>query len=81
MTWQALVEIITAESGADTASRIVARAKLELEGVRLTVCARSPLTREQVEAAAPGRPREAARILGVHPETVYRLIRRRPLVR
>lgn len=81
MSWALLINLIADELGTDAAARIEARARHELGGVRITVCARQGLTREQVDSAAPGRPQEAARVLGVHPVTVYRLLRRGPLVR
>jgi len=81
MSWQALVDIITQEAGADMAARIVKRAKLELGGLRITVGKRAVITAEMVDEVAPGKPREAAKHLGVHPATVYRALQKRILIR
>jgi hypothetical protein len=80
MTWTALLEIIRSEGGRDLADRIEARCRRELAGVRLTVCARVPLNAQDIDAAAPGRPQEAARILGVSVVTAYRALHR-PVIR
>jgi hypothetical protein len=80
MTWCALLAIIREESGPDLAARIEARAKRELGGLRITVGAKAPLTVADIDAVAPGRPQEAARILGVSVVTAYRALRR-PVIR
>lgn len=81
MTWQALLALIEAEAGKDVASRIAKRAEYELAGVRLTITSRRPITAEQIDAVAPGRPLKAARALGVHHSTVYRALLRKRLLR
>ena len=81
MSWAALLKIIRDEAGDDCADRIEARARRDLAGMRVTVCAREALTADQVHAAAPGRPQEAARILGVHVVTAYRALHRARVIR
>lgn len=76
--WKDLLRIIVEEVGRDDADRIEARACAELGGLRLTIGKRSSITAADVHKVAPGRPREAARILGIHPSTAYRAIRRGP---
>lgn len=74
MTWQALMRIVADVGGPGVAATVCERAKLELQGVRVTVGARAPISRAAVDAVAPGRPREAARALGVSVRTVYRAL-------
>jgi len=81
MSWAALLDLIRAEAGEDLADRIEARCRRELAGVRITVCARIPLNGQDVHAVAPGRPQEAAKILGVQVSTVYRAIHRDRIIR
>lgn len=80
MSWPALLRLISDELGAAAAERVERRAKMELWGVRITVGARDPVSREEVERASPGRPREAARKLGISPATAYRALKQ-PLIR
>lgn len=75
-----LLELIAEELGPVAAQRVESRALRDMAGVRLTISLRSPLDAREIETVAPGRPREAAKLLGVHPSTVYRALRR-PLVR
>jgi len=81
MSWAGLLDLIADELGADAAHRVQVRAQREMLGERLTITARFTVRREQVDEAAPGRPREAAKVLGVHPSTAYRALRRHPYVR
>lgn len=80
MSWQEVLKILNDECGADLASRIERRLANELGGVRITIAKRQTITREMADKAAPGKPREAARKLGVHPATIYRALRR-PITR
>jgi DNA invertase Pin-like site-specific DNA recombinase len=80
MSWADLISLIRDEVGAEAASRIEDRARFELGGLRITVLKRKLITREHIDAVAPGRPREAARKLDVSVATVYRTLRR-PMVR
>lgn len=80
MSWTDLLALISDEVGVAAAARIEARARKEMGGIRLTISVKPIVTREVIDAIAPGRPREAARILGVHPATAYRALRR-PLIR
>jgi hypothetical protein len=76
MSWQALLAIIADEVGAEACARISRRAGLELQAVKITIGARIPLTAAEAEAAAPGRPQLAAKRLGVHHTTIYRLLKK-----
>lgn len=80
MSWGALLALIADELGPEAAARIDDRARAEMGGVRLTITLRPRLDPRVADEIAPGRPRDAARMLGVHPATVYRALRR-PLVR
>jgi len=80
MSWPDLLDLIAAEVGQEAAARIAARARLEMGGLRITIGARVPIDPQVIEAAAPGRPRKAAKILGIDPSTAYRALRR-PIVR
>ena len=75
------MDLIRDEAGDDLADRIEARCRRELQGLRITICARVPLTAADVHRAAPGRPQEAARILGVEASTAYRAIHRGRIIR
>jgi hypothetical protein len=81
MSWVALLDLIRAEAGEDLAARIEARCRRELAGVRITVCARVPLNGQDVHAVAPGKPQEAAKILGVDVSTAYRAVWRSRIIR
>lgn len=75
MTWAAIVQLIADEVGAAAAARIDRRVVERFSGARITVSKRRRITAELIDRVAPGRPREAARRLGVHPATVYRALR------
>ena len=80
--WSDLIDIVAAEAGLEAAKRIDARARFELGAMRISIPKNPPpITAEQVENAAPGRPREAARKLGIHPTTAYRALRRGAFIR
>lgn len=81
MTWEVLVAIIADEAGSETAERIEERARIELGGLRITIAKRKPITVETIDAVAPGRPKEAAKALGVHPRTIYRVLQRDRIIR
>lgn len=76
MTWEAVLDVIVEVAGRELAQRIERRLAQELGGARVTVAKRRRLTRDDVDTVAPGRPAEAAVVLGVHRSTVYRAIRR-----
>ncbi len=71
MSWADLLTLITEEVGQDAADRIEQRARKELAGVRLTIAARPTVTQPKLDQS-PGKPRQAAKRIGVHPSTVYR---------
>lgn len=81
MSWQLLVDLIADEVGADAALRIEDRARIELGGLRITIAKRKPITVETIDSIAPGRPKEAAKALGVHPRTIYRVLQRDRIIR
>ena len=79
MSWSELMAILVEAVGQASADRVASLLRARLGGCRVTVPTRRHVTPREVEQAAPGKPREAARRLGVHPSTVYRLLKRRPL--
>ncbi len=72
MSWADLIALISAEVGADAALRIEERARREMGGTRLTISTTPIVNKTKIEQAAPGKPREAAKRIGVHYSTVYR---------
>lgn len=79
--WADVLRIIAEEAGDDVAVRIEERVRVEFGGLRITISKRPQITAELVHAAAPGRPRVAARKLGIHPSTAYRVLKRWVYVR
>lgn len=77
MSWRDLVEILTDDLGPNVAARVESRICHELGGRRLTVGKRTRITAEDVEAAAPGNPAKAAKVLGIHRSTAYRALQRK----
>jgi hypothetical protein len=82
MSWGTVMEVLLCELGAPDAHRIERLLIDQCGGMRLTVPKRLPLpSPAEIEAMAPGRPREAAKSLDVHPTTIYRALRVRRLIR
>jgi hypothetical protein len=81
MSWKSLLDLIADEIGMDAARRIEQRARLELGGVRITVSVRPWVWPQLIDETDPGRPRRAAKKLGIHPATAYRMLRRDRLIR
>lgn len=81
MSWDALLCLIADEVGSEAAARIEERARIELGGLRITIAKRRTITVETIDAVAPGRPKEAAKALGVHPRTIYRVLQRDRIIR
>lgn len=82
MSWSAVVELLRGELGPEIAGRVDQIVRRAFRGTRLTIPSRVEVTTEAAVSAAPGRPQEAARKLGVHPSTVYRMLRaKRTLIR
>lgn len=79
MSWPELVAILAEAVGQASADRVASLLRARLGGCRVTIPSKRRVTCEEVERAAPGKPQEAARKLGVHPSTVYRTLKRRPL--
>ena len=72
MSWPDLLNLIAEEAGGSVAAKIEDRARKEMGGVRLTISVKPVITKQIIDATAPGKPKEAARILGVHQSTIYR---------
>jgi len=81
MSWPGLLELIREEVGDEAASRIEDRARLELGGLRIYIKRSREITREELDSLAPGKPRDAARKLGIHPATAYRILQRDRIIR
>jgi transcriptional regulator of acetoin/glycerol metabolism len=81
MSWCELLEMIEDEVGRVAASRIEERARHEFGGMRIHISKRQIITLDKIDEVAPGKPKEAARALGVHPTTIYRTLQRGRLVR
>ena len=79
MSWPELLAVLVEAVGQTEADRAASLLRARLGGCRVTIPSKRRVTCEEVERAAPGKPQEAARRLGVHPSTVYRLLSRRPL--
>ncbi len=72
MSWPDLLNLIAEEAGGKVAAKIADRARKEMGGMRLTISVKPVITKKIIDATAPGKPKEAARILGVHQATIYR---------
>ncbi len=72
MSWPDLLNLIAQEAGNQVAAKIENRARKEMGGVRLTISVKPVITMQKIDAVAPGKPKEAAKILGVHQSTIYR---------
>lgn len=81
MTWAAVLEVIAQEAGQEIALRIEERVRDEFGGTNLYIRQQRSVTREELEQLAPGKPREAARKMNIHPSTAYRILRRERIVR
>lgn len=80
MSWQALLALIAEEVGDELAARIEERARTEMPAARIFICKRKVITPARAERAAPGKPKEAAKKLGVHYSTIYRALKK-PIIR
>jgi transcriptional regulator of acetoin/glycerol metabolism len=76
VSWSGILDLIAAELGPIAAARIEQLVRDRYAGERIYITARRPVDPADIAAAAPGRPREAARRLGIHPSTAYRALRR-----
>lgn len=82
MSWSAVIECIERKLGSRVAAAVEEVLRAEFGGDRIYVPARRPITPEMAHEVAPHEPRKAARLLEVHPATIYRLLRvRRSLIR
>jgi len=79
MSWSTLLELIAEEAGMEIARRVEERARYELGGVRITVSVKPWVTPEQIEDIAPGKPKQAAKRLGISPSKAYTLVGRKRL--
>jgi transcriptional regulator of acetoin/glycerol metabolism len=80
MSWCDLIALIEEEVGTDAAARIANLARARMGGERITIAGRAAVTAADIRAAAPGRPVDVAKALGVHPSTVYRAMRRKQAI-
>lgn len=81
MSWAAVLELIADEAGREIALRIEERVQSEFGGCSLYIRRSRPITRSDLDSLAPGRPQEAARKLGIHPATAYRILQRDRIIR
>lgn len=81
MSWQALLELISEEVGEEAAKRIECIARRTLGGMRITIAKKPLITINDIDQVAPGRPKDAARQLGVHPSTIYRRLQSQRVIR
>jgi transcriptional regulator of acetoin/glycerol metabolism len=81
MSWHEFLNMVAEEAGAEAAARIEERASVEFGGMNLYVRSTRKLTRQEIESVAPGRPQEAARKLGIHRATAYRILRQQSIIR
>ena len=81
MSWSAVIEVLREElsvTGAALVDRVI---RHHFGGDRIYIPSRPIITPDDAYEAAPNEPQRAARVLEVHPTTIYRLLRRRVLVR
>jgi hypothetical protein len=82
VSWKALIECLERRLGPKVAALVDEAVREEFGGDRLYIPSRKPITPEAAHDAAPHEPRKAAAMLGVHPTTIYRVLRvRRSLIR
>lgn len=81
MSWLQLLDLIREEVGADAAARIEDRARVEFGGMSIYIKRSREITRADLDSLAPGKPKEAARKLGIHPATAYRILHRERIIR
>ena len=81
MSWETLLNLIADRYGEQVASEIEDLARRQMPGERITIRKTKLITTELVDKVAPGKPREAAKKLGVHYSTVYRALNRARIVR
>lgn len=81
MSWHDVLEVAVEILGEDAAADFEAACADRLAGSHCYIPQRKRLTRSDVDAVSPGRPKEAARQLGVHQSTVYRAIHRTRVIR
>ena len=79
MSWSVIISRISAKYGPEVASEIEDMAREEFAGQRITILKRKIITAEKIDKAAAGKPKEAAKKLGVHYSTIYRALNRRPI--
>lgn len=81
--WHDLIAIIRSEAGPEVAGRIETEVRFRLGGARLTIPAvgrAPPVTEDAIRQALASHKwhvADAARALGVHHSTVYRVLSRR----
>jgi hypothetical protein len=82
VSWAALIDCLERRLGPKVAALVDEAVREEFGGDRLYIPSRKPITPEAAHQAAPDQPRKAAAALGVHPTTIYRILKvRRSLIR
>ncbi|MCP5009408.1 MAG: hypothetical protein GY942_05460 [Aestuariibacter sp.] len=81
MKWSDVINLIASEVGDEIAVKIEESIRMRFSGARVTINKRPILTAEKIYKTAPGKPRLAAKKLGIHPSTAYRALRRDRIIR
>ena len=81
MSWETFLSLIAGKYGEQTASEIEDLARTYMPGERITIRKTKLITPELIDKVAPGKPREAAKKLGVHYTTIYRALNRPRIIR
>ena len=81
MSWAEILSVVEEEAGGAVARRIEERIRETFGGERIYIARTKVVTFEQITEAAPGQPRKAAKALGIHPSTAYRILRRERIIR
>jgi hypothetical protein len=77
MSWTAIIEVLREELSATGAALVDRIIRKQFGGERIYIPSRQAITPAEAYLAAPDQPKEAAKILDVHPATIYRLLRQR----
>jgi hypothetical protein len=80
MSWAAVIEVLRTELSATGAALVDQIIRRQFGGDRIYIPSRPVISPEEAYEAAPDQPKRAAKILDVHPTTIYRLLRRRQLL-
>jgi transcriptional regulator of acetoin/glycerol metabolism len=81
MKWSDVIDLISEEVGSDVACKIEEVVRRRFPGERITINKHPIVTAEIIHKTAPGKPRIAAKKLGIHQSTAYRVLNRRGIIR